>query len=171
MSALVKLLLFFLTVLAALSSVASPTVAVNRHSGFVATMSLGPVATKAELMEVGGASMRRSRFENGYDGVRLPQAALFSGSFAAPVTGTWTTLSNGAQRYSVAGVFINGLEVLPVRPAKVQLVSNTDNSLSDGLITATGGYSYVGSVPEPSMLIMVGTGLITVLTKARQKFS
>ena len=110
--------------------------------------------------------MRRSWFENGPEGVSIPEVALFSGSFAGPIT--WT---NGTQRYTVAGVFINAVGALPVDGAKMQIVSNAENSISDGLTTGASGYSYIGSVPEPSMLVMVGTGLLGVLTKARQKFS
>jgi hypothetical protein len=134
-------------------------------------MSVGSVPIRPELLEVGGASMRHSWFENGHAGVRTPEVALFSGSFSGPVTWTLTTLSNGTQRYTVAGVFINAVGALPVNGAKVPLVSNPETSSSDRLTTAASGYSYIGSVPEPSMLVMVGTGLVGLLTKARQKFS
>ena len=155
MSALVKLLLLSLTVLSAFAWAASPMAALNHRSGIVATMSLGSVPTKSELLE----------------GVRIPEVALFSGSFSGPVTWTLTTLSNGTQRYTVAGVFVNTVRTLPINGTNIQLVSNTEAGSSDGLTTASSGYSYIGSVPEPSMLVMVGTGLLGLLTKARQKFS
>jgi hypothetical protein len=171
LSALVKFLLFSLTVLSAFSLAASPMAPLNHQSGIVATMSLGSVPIRSELLEVGGAPMRRPLIETRHEGVGIPDVALFSGSFAGPVTWTLTTLSNGTQHYTVAGVFINAVGALPVNGPRVQLVSNTETSSSAGLTTALNGYSYIGSVPEPSMLVMVGTGLLGLLTKARQKFS
>jgi len=171
LSALVKLLLFSLTVLSALSLAASPMAALNHQSVIVATMSLGSVPIRSELLEVGGASIRHSWIGTRHEGVGIPDVALFSGSFAGPVTWTLTTLSNGTQHYTVAGVFINAVGALPVNGARVQLVSNTETGSSAGLTTASNGYSYIGSVPEPSVLVMVGTGLLGVLIKARQKFS
>jgi len=171
LSALVKLLLFSLTVLSAVSLAASPMAALNHQSGMVATMSMGSAPIRSELLEVGGESMRRSLFENGHEAVRIPAVALFSGSFAGPATSTLTIISNGTQRYTVPGGFINAVGALPFNGTKVQMDSNTENSFSDGLTTAASGYSYIGSVPEPSMWVMVGTGLLGVLTKARQKFS
>jgi hypothetical protein len=126
-------------------------------------MSMGSVPMRSELLEVGGTSIRRSWFVNGSEGVRIPEVVLFSGSFAGPVTSTLTIISNGTQHDTIAGVFINAVGV--------QIVSNAENSISDGLTTGASGYSYIGSVPEPSMLVMVGTGLLGVLTKARQKLS
>ena len=110
--------------------------------------------------------MMRSWFENGHEGVRIPEVALFSGPFAGPVSSTLTILSNGTQRYPGPDGLLNAVGVLPLNGTKVQIGSNTD-----GVTAVASGYSYIGSVPEPSMLVMVGTGLLAVLTKARQKFS
>ena len=98
----------------------------------------------------------------------IREGELFSGSFAAPVSWTSTTLSNGIQSYTVTGILIGAVGTLSVNRVSLEALSDLRRSTFDSSIS---GRTSNGSVPEPSMLVMVGTGMLGLLAKAHRKTS
>jgi hypothetical protein len=163
----VRLALLSLLVATSVLGVATSTMTPFR-GGVVARVRVAPVPIRAELLEGSRLLQGISPFNIGRQRVGLPQVALFSGSFAGPVTWTLTTLSNGTQTYTVAGASIGSVGAMSVNRVNIEVISDTDDSVSDSLPAIASGYSYVGSVPEPSMLAMFGTGMLGVFISVRR---
>jgi PEP-CTERM motif len=96
---------------------------------------------------------------NGSSG--LPSGTLFSGSFTGPVSWTLITLANGTHNYtltgSITGTWYNGTTV---NGATVQLTINTGKGYFDGTTSISSGDTNITTVPEPSTLGLLGTGLV-----------
>jgi hypothetical protein len=99
----------------------------------------------------------------------LPSGILFTGSFSGPVTWTLTTLANGTHNYTLTGVVTGMMGGLNVNGVTVQLTVNTGKGLFTGSTMISGGDTTVSSVPEPSALGMMGTGILGIAGVLRRK--
>jgi hypothetical protein len=105
---------------------------------------------------------------NGTDGLT---GTLFDGTFAGPVSWVLTTLSNGTHHYTLTGVVTGTMGAMTVNGVTVQLTINTGEGFFNGSTQIAGGdTSVVGSVPEPSTLAMLGTGVLSLGGIVRRKF-
>ena len=107
---------------------------------------------------------------NGTGGI--PNGVIFNGSFSGPVTWSLVTLANGTHNYtlsgSLSGAWYSGGTV---NGATVQLTINTGKGFFNGSTTiASGDTNIMTTVPEPSTLGLLGTGLIGVAGVIRRKF-
>lgn len=165
--ALAVFLLLSFPTLSVCSFAASTKTPLTHQSGIFATVKLGTVPARAELLRVGGTSMGQHLFGIG-NGRHILEDALFSGSFVGPVSWTSTTLSNGIQSYTVTGVLIGAVRTVSVSRVSLEALSDLSHNSFDGSISSRTSSS---SVPEPSMFVMVGTGLLGLLIKLRIRIS
>ena len=162
---------------AGLSLTGSMLIAVNGFDGGgITTGDLGSVSfTTAALskgsLEMGGTFAAGGTFTidgNGTGG--LPNGVLFSGSFSGPVTWTLTTLDNGTHNYTLTGVVTGTMGGMTVSGVTVQLTINTGKGFYSGSTTLAGGDTTVDtSVPEPSTVMLLGTGGLSMLGMWRRK--
>jgi hypothetical protein len=100
----------------------------------------------------------------------LPNGVVFSGTFSGPVTWTLTTLSNGTHNYTLTGVVTGSMGGMTVSGVTVQLTINTGKGFFSGSTTLSGGNTTIGtSVPEPSTVMLFGTGALSMLGMLRRK--
>ena len=105
---------------------------------------------------------------NGSDG--LPNGVIFSGTFSGSVTWTLATLANGTHNYTLTGVVTGTMGGMNVNGVTVQLTINTGKGFFNGSTLIAGGDTTVeSSVPEPSTLLMFGTGGLSMLGMVRRK--
>ena len=162
---------------AGLSLTGSMLIAVNGFDGGgITTGDLGSVSfTTAALstgsLAMGGTFAAGGTFTidgNGTGG--LPNGVLFSGSFSGPVTWTLTTLDNGTHNYTLTGVVTGTMGGMTVGGVTVQLTINTGKGFFSGSTTLSGGDTTVDtSVPEPSTVMLLGTGGLSMLGMWRRK--
>jgi len=105
---------------------------------------------------------------NGTNGV--PNGALFTGTFTAPVTLTWeSTGVNGTNMYELTGLLSgmtgSGSQTTGVT---VQLVINTGHGVFNGSTYVSSGDTAI-LVPEPGSLGLLGAGLIGLAGVVRRK--
>lgn len=162
---------------AGLSLTGSMLIAVNGFDGGgVTTGDLGSVsfstgALSSGSLEMGGTFAAGGTFTidgNGTGG--LPNGVLFSGSFSGPVTWILTTLDNGTHNYTLTGVVTGTMGSMTVSGVTVQLTINTGKGFYSGSTTLSGGDTTVDtSVPEPSTVMLLGTGGLSMLGMWRRK--
>ncbi|MFZ0860881.1 MAG: PEP-CTERM sorting domain-containing protein [Candidatus Sulfotelmatobacter sp.] len=105
---------------------------------------------------------------NGTNGI--PNGALFTGTFTAPVTLTWeSTGVNGTNMYELTGILSgmtgSGYQTTGVT---VQLVINTGHGVFNGSTYVSSGDTAI-LVPEPGSLGLLGAGLIGLAGVVRRK--
>lgn len=146
------------------------------NGGGLVTGDLGSVsfwtgALSGGSLQMGGTFAAGGSFTidgNGSSGV--PNGVLFSGSFSGPVTWTLTTLANGTHNYTLTGIVVGTMAGTNVNGVTVQLTINTGKGFFNGTTTISGGDTSVqGSVPEPSALLLFGTGTLALAGMIRRK--
>lgn len=140
-------------------------------SGDLGTVSFSTGALTSGSLQMGATFAAGGSFTiagNGTNGV--PSGTLFSGSFSGPVTWSLVTLANGTHSYTLTGTLTGTGEGLSAEGVTVQLTINTGKGFFNGSTTIAGGdTTLVGSVPEPSTVLMLGTGLFGMLGMVRRK--
>ena len=128
------------------------------------TISFSTGALVSGSLQMGGALASGDSFTidgNGTNGDA--DRVLFLGAFSGPVTWTLTTLANGTHNYTLTAVVTAVMGSTPVRGVTVQLAVNTGKGFFNGSSSITGGdTAVVSSVPEPSTLAMLCTGLLAI---------
>ena len=132
--------------------------------GNLGTISFSTGALVSGSLQMAGALASGGSFTiagNGTNGVA--DRVLFSGAFSGPVTWTLTTLANGTHNYTLTAVVSGTMGSTPVQGVTVQLAVNTGKGFFNGSSSITGGdTAVVSSVPEPSTLAMLCTGLLAI---------
>ncbi len=139
-------------------------------SGDLGSVSFTTGALASGSLQMGGTFAAGGSFTvagNGSDG--LPNGVIFSGSFSGPATWTVITSANGTHTYSLTGVVTGTMGGSTVNGVAVQLTINTGIGFFNGSVTAAGGDTTVGAVPEPSMLALFGTGMLGLGGLIRRK--
>jgi len=145
------------------------------NGGGIITGDLGTVAfTTGALssgdLQMGGTFASGGTFTisgNGTGG--LPNGVIFSGTFSGSVTWTLATLANGTHNYTLTGVVTGTMGGMNVNGVTVQLTINTGKGFYSGSTLISGGNTTIESVPEPSTLVMFGTGGLSMLGMLRRK--
>jgi hypothetical protein len=146
------------------------------NGGGIITGDLGTVAfTTGALssgdLQMGGTFASGGTFTisgNGTGG--LPNGVIFSGTFSGSVTWTLATLANGTHNYTLTGVVTGTMGGMNVNGVTVQLTINTGKGFYSGSTLISGGNTTIeSSVPEPSTLVMFGTGGLSMLGMLRRK--
>lgn len=160
-----------------LSLSGSTLIAVNGlyGGGLVTGSNLGSLsfstgALASGSLQMGGTFAAGGSFiitGNGSNGI--PNGAIFTGTFSAPVTWTLVTLPNGTHNYTLVGVvsgsFPSGFQTNGVT---VQLTINTGKGFFNGSTQISSGDTNI-VVPEPGTLSLLGTGLIGLGGVIRRK--
>lgn len=146
------------------------------NGGGIITGGLGTVAfTTGALssgdLQMGGSLASGGSFTisgNGTSG--LPNGVIFSGNFSGSVTWTLATLANGTHNYTLTGVVTGTMGGMNVNGVTVQLTINTGKGFYSGSTLISGGDTTISSsVPEPSTLVMFGTGGLSMLGMLQRK--
>jgi hypothetical protein len=161
-----------------LIAVAEPTIS-KLFTGDLGTVSFSTGALTGGSLAMGGTFAAGGSFvisTNGTSGI--PNGAIFNGTFDAPSSWMLITLANGTHEYTLtatlSGTWITGATVSGVT---VQLTVNTgkgffngSTSVSSGNTDFSGpGVTTFGTVPEPTSMIYLGTGLISIAGLVRRK--
>jgi hypothetical protein len=162
---------------AGLTLTGSTLIAVNGYgnlglvTGNLGTLAFTTGALASGSLQMGGTFAAGGTFTidgNGTGG--LPNGVLFSGSFSGPVTWTLATLANGTHNYTLTGVVTGMMGGSSVNAVTVQLTINTGKGFFNGSTTISGGDTSIStSVPEPSTLALLGTGILGIGGTLRKK--
>lgn len=139
-------------------------------TGVLGSVTFSTGALTSGSLKKGGTFAAGGTFEvsgNGSNGV--PNGVLFSGMFSGPVSWTLTTLGNGTHSYTLTGVITGMMGSTSVNAVTVQLTTNTGKGFFGGSLSISGGDTTTTSVPEPSSMVLLGTGTLAMLGMARRK--
>jgi hypothetical protein len=141
------------------------------ETGDMGNVSFTTGALASGNLQMGGTFAAGGTFTiNGNGTGGLPNGVVFSGTFSGPVTWTLTTLSNGTHNYTLTGVVTGSMGGMTVSGVTVQLTINTGKGFFSGSTTLSGGNTTIGtSVPEPSTVMLFGTGALSMLGMLRRK--
>jgi hypothetical protein len=142
-------------------------------TGDLGTVSFTTGALTSGDLQMGGTLAGGGSFTitgNGNGG--LPNGVIFSGTFSGSVTWTLATLANGTHNYTLTGVVTGTMGGMNVNGVTVQLTINTGKGFYNGSTLIAGGDTTIeSSVPEPSTLLMFGTGGLSMLGMVRRKLN
>jgi len=140
-------------------------------NGDLGTVAFTTGALSSGDLQMGGTFASGGTFTitgNGTGG--LPNGVIFSGTFSGSVTWTLATLANGTHNYTLTGVVTGTMGGMNVNGVTVQLTINTGKGFYGGSTLISGGNTTIeSSVPEPSTLVMFGTGGLSLLGMLRRK--
>jgi hypothetical protein len=140
-------------------------------NGDLGTVAFTTGALSSGDLQMGGTFASGGTFTitgNGTGG--LPNGVIFSGTFSGSVTWTLATLANGTHNYTLTGVVTGTMGGMNVNGVTVQLTINTGKGFYSGSTLISGGNTTIeSSVPEPSTLVMFGTGGLSMLGMLRRK--
>jgi len=134
------------------------------------SLSFSTGALASGSLQMGGTFAAGGSFIiNGNGSNGIPNGAIFTGTFSAPVSWTLVTLPNGTHNYTLVGVvsgsFPSGFQTNGVT---VQLTINTGKGFFNGSTQISSGDTNI-VVPEPGTLSLLGTGLISLGGVIRRK--
>lgn len=140
-------------------------------TGDLGTVAFSTGALSSGSLTMGGTFAAGGSFTvtgNGTNGV--PSGTLFSGSFSGPATWSLVSVANGTHSYTLTGTLTGTADGVSVSGVSVQLTINTGKGFFNGSTMISGGdTTLVGSVPEPSTVTMLGTGVLGLLGMMRRK--
>lgn len=146
------------------------------NGGGIVTGDLGTVAFTTGALSSGDLQMGATFASGGTFTISgngtggLPNGVIFSGTFSGSVTWTLATLANGTHNYTLTGVVTGTMGGMNVNGVTVQLTINTGKGFYSGSTLISGGNTTIeSSVPEPSTLVMFGTGGLSMLGMLRRK--
>ena len=142
----------------------------SKLTGDLGSVTFSTGALTSGSLSMGGTLAGGGSFSitgNGTDGL---SGTLFSGTFVGPVTWNLVTLANGTHNYTLTGVITGTMGGATVDAVTVQLTINTGKDFFDGsTMIASGDTNVVSSVPEPSSLVLFGTGVTSMFGMLRRR--
>lgn len=141
-------------------------------TGDLGTLSFSTGALSSGSLQMGGTFASGGSFTiDGNGTARVPDGAIFSGSFTGPVTWTLTTLGNGTHDYILTGVVTGMMGGVRETGVTVQLTVNTGKGYFGGSTQISSGDTALvpSSTPEPSTLALFGTGILGLGGLVRRK--
>jgi hypothetical protein len=161
-----------------LISVIEPTIP-KIFTGDLGTVAFSTGALNGGSLQMGSTFAAGGSFViTGNGSFGLPGGTIFSGTFDGPAVWVLVTLANGTHYYTLTGTLTGTwLAGATVSGVTVQLTINTGKGFFDGSTGLSSGntdfkgpgVTTFGAVPEPTSMIYLGTGLISIAGLVRRK--